>query len=1150
MKVTSWNRLFMKKLFLIFVIIFLQVGALAKSPPPGSGTADIAANVLILLDVSGSMNDIIVEGDIRYAIDAAINSSGTRYVATYTDKVYIFDNNSNYVSSFGGYNSSNPSANGSIDYINAIALDSNGNVYVADSGNGRIQKFDPSGNYLAKYNLASGPATAVALDSSDNIYALNGDGQIEKFNQAGTRLATFAYFGGGVKAIAVDSSDNIYATRQSSRRIVKLNSSGVVLANINTGSIRPYGIDFDNSGNIVVSDSNSHYIYRLNSSTGAIIDTWGGRGSGVGKFNLPRGVVFYNNEVVVADYNNSRLQSVNGAIYAIKKSFTKLDSAKNAIKAIVSDSTLTSSANFGMITWSSSATLGTPISTKGAQTIYDTIGSITATGGTNIGNAMTLASNYLLTPANGFVNGSTCQQNLIIVVSDGVWTDVPTTGNTTASSLYNSHDIKTFMVGFYFDQGGDISNYVDLATAGGTYPDAPAFADNELSLIDVLKTYISQIISEQLTYTVPTIIPGITNVDHILQSTFLYKPSNQWKGHLFKYSLASDGYLGSLIWDAGAMLNQVPAADRNIWTVGTGIANNLNNFTTTNLARLSPLLEESSGVNYTDEEITSLIQFIRGVDSYSEFPLGEDEGDTLLPGERWKLADIYHSRAIVVGKPSEYYSREANTNSESYYRWANGYVNFKTSTLCGVNCASREEVVYVGANDGMLHAFSSATGEEKWAFIPPSILPRLRDVISKTSGKSNSIFGVDGSPVVKDIYYDGKWKTILLSGLRQGGNSYFALDITNPDSPTHLFTFSNNLVKGVVSYWDESGVRTDYDSELTVPAEYNFFNLGESWSEPVIFKMKINGSDKWVAAFGGGYNSNTNPNLGSYLYIIDLENGGQIVNRISLGDTVANNDIVNAVPPKLTVITADTSSLVTDAGAIAYFTDLEGKLWKVNLTNSGTLYQTTRVFNSESTLTNDRLSYQELVASVDTNADLMMYFGTSDIQRIGSTNNNIANRILAVKDVNYPTFTPVSEFTVSSMQNVTNIGAACPTAVQNGWYINLDANEKVTSKATIRDNVVVFSKYTPSAQNTCTPGSAKITEYSYMCGEKIRDTELGQGMPTQAVVYNNKIYIGISSDAEAVALPAGFIKQGNLIVGTPSNTIDVKVDIKGWWEDF
>ena len=99
----------------------------------------------------------------------------------------------------------------------------------------------------------------------------------------------------------------------------------------------------------------------------------------------------------------------------------------------------------------------------------------------------------------------------------------------------------------------------------------------------------------------------------------------------------------------------------------------------------------------------------------------------------------------------------------------------------------------------MLHAFDAETGDERWAFVPPFIAGRLPEVINDTlngiagteKGGTNAIFGVDGSPVVHDMYISGikpdgefeqgtkSWHTILMIPYGRGGAGYSILDITD-----------------------------------------------------------------------------------------------------------------------------------------------------------------------------------------------------------------------------------------------------------------------------------------------------------------------------------------------------------------------------------
>lgn len=1132
--------------YIFLVLIFLSQDSFAKSPPPGSGAADVPANILIMLDTSGSMDEILTLGDSQYPMDIAFDSDNNIYIAKYYDTIEKYDSNGDFVTSWGGYNGT--SQNGFFDNTFAIATDSSNNVYVSDYNHSRIQKFDSDGNYLMQFDVGGSISYGVEVDSSGYVYAVNGSGNVERFNSTGTKLATWSI--GDARHIAVDGSGNFWITRYSGKKLVKYNSSGTLLSTVSL-SWNPWGIDVDNDGNLIVSRVDNHKVYKMNTS-GTILNTYGSNsGSSLGKYNTPKGVQVKNSDnlAYVADYGNHRIQSVNSTLLINNgNQKSRIEAAKAVIKNIVSDSNLTSGANFGLMKWNSNATMLVNVSNSGANQIYTTVDGLSAGGSTYLDNAMTLAKNYFTGTSSPMNSNAPCQQNILIVISDGFWVD--TTASNTAEYLYNNYGIKTFTIGFT-TTGNE--NYIALSQKGGTYPDSPLYAENESSLLDVLGDYIRQIISTQLTFSVPTIIPGITNSDHILQSTFLFKKTHQWKGHLFKYSLNSTGGIGSLIWDAATVLNQKTAASRNIWTTANGLSQSINNFTTANLNRLKLPLEENTSTAYSDAELDNLIDFTRGVDSYAEFSGTEDDdGDPIISGERWKLSDIYHSKAIAVSSPSAYFSDEANINSESYYRAINGYKSFKTGSTCGSSCATREEVIYVGSNSGMLHAFKSTTGEEKWSYIPAFILPYLKDVISSKANESVSIYGVDGSPVVKDIYVNGQWKTILMCGTRQGAQGYFALDITNPDSPKHLFSFSYNKITGKISYWDADGVRSNWTS-TTKTADYDYSAIGESWSDPVIVNIKVNGSRKWVAVFGGGYNNNVATGYGSAIYVIDLENNGKVLNKIDLPDFSGANNIANSVPAKLTVITADTTTKMQRAGALIYFTDLEGILWKINLTDQGTLYSKTKIFNSESTQANDRMCFNQVESSILADGRLANFYGTADMSRIGNTASTIQNRVYSYIDSQFPDYADQSTpYTVTSLQNVTSSTATCPDSSQKGFYINLDTNEKITAPITVYNSSIIIPRYKPDTANLCTAGTSKITEHNFLCGNKTKETNLGDGMPTEVIVYKNKLYIGISSDSELEpgTLPAGYTKQGNLIVGTPQAVKIPTVRVESWKEDF
>mgnify|MGYP007000244411 len=86
--------------------------------------------------------------------------------------------------------------------------------------------------------------------------------------------------------------------------------------------------------------------------------------------------------------------------------------------------------------------------------------------------------------------------------------------------------------------------------------------------------------------------------------------------------------------------------------------------------------------------------------------------------------------------------------------------------------------------------------------------------------------------------------------------------------------------------------------------------------------------------------------------------------------------------------------------------------------------------------------------------------------------------------------------TAAQCKNVTSAGAGCPTAADDGWFVNLDANEKVSGSAAIFDRVVYFPRYIPNKLNPCNPGKAFLSAHGYTCGNTLKKINLGDGMAT------------------------------------------------------
>ena len=222
---------------------------------------------------------------------------------------------------------SSGSGNGQFIDPHGVAVDSSGNVYVADLGNHRIQKFDSNGNFIIKWGSnGSDPGQffkpfGVAVDSSDNVYVADTHNhRIQKFDGNGNFIIRWGSYGNGNEQlyypfdIAVDSLGNVYVTDSYNHRIQKFDSNGAYLTQWGSGGSgngqfnRPWGIDVDSSGSVYVADYLNNRIQKFDSN-GIFIKTWGSIGSGDGQFNnSPAGIAVDSSSVYVADLGNNRAQ--------------------------------------------------------------------------------------------------------------------------------------------------------------------------------------------------------------------------------------------------------------------------------------------------------------------------------------------------------------------------------------------------------------------------------------------------------------------------------------------------------------------------------------------------------------------------------------------------------------------------------------------------------------------------------------------------------------------------------------------------------------------------------------------------------------------------------------------------------------------------
>ena len=709
--------------------------------------------------------------------------------------------------------------------------------------------------------------------------------------------------------------------------------------------------------------------------------------------------------------------------------------------------------------------------------------------------------------------------------------------------------------------------------------------------------------------------PVIAN-NHAYQAVFKFRKDHQWEGDILRYELDDDGNFkdkvrfppvsaanllrarfpkndGTFMPMTASLGDFRPSADwtlkRNIWVAGwsdlacpkyaargkttirtaTGEYKSVfdqNNFGWGTEPPREAILYNCGSASHA-KDLRRLIFFVRGVDSFNEEPSWTwFDGHSSGIRESY-IGDIFHSDLVYVGKPVDSVS-STNSKTEAYFRDANGYAAFKETHK------DRPDRLYVGSNDGMLHAFDKDLNEV-WAFIPPSVLPKLRGLVSETSypvggpgsppGKSNTKWLVDGPIIVKDVYINAtsEWKTILVGALGWGGKSYYVLDISDAWDPKHLFTINNDDKNKQVNYWRASGTKVNYDY-ADAPDSMDYSGIGDTWARPSIILLPYSeGStqQRYVMAFGAGYAGGTSTGLGNFVYVLDFEpstettsdniasstgyrspvtTGGNVIKKITIAPDSAS-DIPNGVTANMSVVTADTALTADFWGGIAYFPDLTGQLWKLDMSKTGlgetnsSMWTLTKAFKSEGTLANDRFGFNQTAttlvnSSTPIGTNVFNYFGTGDQAHVQRKDATIKNRIYGVKDLDFP---DTDLATTGSSKTITSSGifkisgadassSWCSSVDVPGWYADvLDVSSldtgvddfiKVVGRALAASDDVYFSLYRPDDLACPIGGKSQVVKMIKSCAGGYSVIATGAGLSTAPVMDSKgNIYVGVGN---------------------------------------
>ena len=671
--------------------------------------------------------------------------------------------------------------------------------------------------------------------------------------------------------------------------------------------------------------------------------------------------------------------------------------------------------------------------------------------------------------------------------------------NDMRSDIEGKQNLVTYVVGFFTDFTLLAQT---AANGGGLY----FTADSSDALTSALSRAITDILNRISAGTaVSTITTSAESASYLIRAKFL---PLSWQGFLEAFTQPYfDGK--TPLWEAGQVLadriDLNSADDREIFTyIGSELTDKKQDFERDNPTLVDALNSEWSESD--DSEVQDIIDFLRGKDS--------NDGGKYRDRKGWYLGDIIYSAPAVVGHPRSFFLE-------------NDYQTFKSNNL------NRSTMVYVGANDGMLHAFNSSDGSEAWSFIPEHIRQYLTNLTLEACHK----YYVDLTATASDVYdvawksggndWTG-WKTVLLGGNRLGGEEYFALDITDPAADS------------VSILWDKV-----------------LFSGRKSSTMPFVGKVKaLEGDsgevDKWLAIITSGYDeSDSRTGMVAAVNFTDgtketiWKEGNAEFNQLATQVKSGTNPYYSLTSP--VGVDSDNDGYLD----LIYAGDTEGGLWKFYYDYNDTLWKKVKLFDTGGQPITGRPT---LV--FDDQQNLRIFFGTGKYlvgqDKDDTTRNTyycvIEKKFVAKlpKDLNgdHYTVAPLTPLDPSDLADITSLRTegelsnyltGLTEAEQQafndkkdgvGWYFNLDdpagdPGERVLEESVVVAGVSFFTSFYPNEDICGYGGNARLYAVDYKTGFIAtagdvttlsaegggniteRYKELGVGLPSKPVFYRD-----------------------------------------------
>ncbi len=546
--------------------------------------------------------------------------------------------------------------------------------------------------------------------------------------------------------------------------------------------------------------------------------------------------------------------------------------------------------------------------------------------------------------------------------------------------------------------------------------------------------------------------------------------NTDWHSTLTAFKIARDPDTGVIteteIWEASEKLGAMTATTRaghtwyggssgalalNVTNIGAG---NLSKFCDTALSGMSRCAAEDLvglGVN-----VQQTIDYLLG-DSSREVR----NGGTLRDRNTSVLGDIINSPPVVSAPTDDYGYRTLPSPYGSSY---DTYLTTKKE---------RSAMVYVGANDGMLHAFNGGMddegeldaalgGKEEFAFIPRAVLGHMGNLLlpyvpeDGVDQKFDHRYFVDGPLAVGDSYYSGGWKTVLVGTTGAGGRSVFALDVSNPGA------------------FGASSLLWEIDDQHGTEAVRN--NIGHVLGKPVIVPVKESGESgavSWKAIFGNGYNSISGR---AVLFVVDIGSGAvRMIEAVESGAPAGSNGLGNILAVDRR--NAETGLSVRDGYAdTVYAADQKGALWKFDLLSAATSISVplfTTLVHSDEGVDRRQPILGGLTATAGRGGGVMILFGTGSFSFTGDPTDSSTQTIYGIQDTGGTTTLTRTDLFARVLDASVTPRKITPGGLgfgYSGWYLDLPAKERVISYPRVASGVLFITTYAPSVAHGCSTG--------------------------------------------------------------------------------